>query len=198
MLAFLLDRLLPSCQEAGDRDCMALARVVVASVAAAAHCGDAQATLASELKAALARALALPECADKHARIQALAALVVSVIDACPAPPGAAAANSMVRLLLRRGLVADLARVAHSLDLSSPAMPATVNAVLRPLETLCRIVNQPQALAAVTRASRHKDTAARAPATAPAARPQGTAVRTGEHTHRGTQLTLIPRRNEQY
>ena len=52
--------------------------------------------------------------------------------------------NNMVRLLLKRGVVTDLARIPHSLDLSSPSMVNTVNAALKPLETLSRIVNQPQ------------------------------------------------------
>ncbi|CAN8025340.1 unnamed protein product, partial [Ixodes persulcatus] len=51
--------------------------------------------------------------------------------------------NNMVRVLLRRGLVTDLARIPHSLDLSSPHMAATVNSALKPLETLSRIVNLP-------------------------------------------------------
>ena len=34
----------------------------------------------------------------------------------------------------------------YSLDLSSPNVAATVNAVLKPLETLSRIVNQPTGL----------------------------------------------------
>ena len=49
----------------------------------------------------------------------------------------------MVKLLIRKGLVTDLARVPHSLDLSSPYMAATVNAALKPLETLSRAVNMP-------------------------------------------------------
>lgn len=53
--------------------------------------------------------------------------------------------NNMVKVLLKKGLVTDLARVTHSLDLSSPSMANTVNSALKPLETLSRIVNQPQA-----------------------------------------------------
>ena len=54
--------------------------------------------------------------------------------------------NNMVRIMIKKGVVSDLARVPHSLDLSSPNVATTVNAVLRPLETLSRIVNQPSAL----------------------------------------------------
>lgn len=51
--------------------------------------------------------------------------------------------NIITRLLLRKGLVTDLARVPHSLDLSSPNMASTINSALKPLETLSRIVNHP-------------------------------------------------------
>lgn len=52
----------------------------------------------------------------------------------------------MVKVMLKKGIINDLARVTHSLDLSSPNVAATVNAVLKPLETLSRIVNQPTGL----------------------------------------------------
>ncbi len=45
--------------------------------------------------------------------------------------------------LLKFASVSDLARVPHALDLSSPNMAASVNAALKPLETLSKIVNQP-------------------------------------------------------
>jgi len=51
--------------------------------------------------------------------------------------------NNMVRVLLKKGLVNDLARIPHCLDLSSPRMAVTMNIALKPLETLSRIVNQP-------------------------------------------------------
>ena len=50
--------------------------------------------------------------------------------------------NNIVKNLLKRGLVTDLARIPYSLDLSSPYVAATINAVLKPLETLSRSVNQ--------------------------------------------------------
>jgi E3 ubiquitin-protein ligase HUWE1 len=76
VLAFVLDCLLPQCQSAGDRDCPALARVFVASLASCNHSPDAQLTLVSEVKAALQRALALLESSEKHAKIQALTGII--------------------------------------------------------------------------------------------------------------------------
>ena len=51
--------------------------------------------------------------------------------------------NQVVRLLIRKNVVVDLTRICHSLDLSSSQMAATINAVLKPLEVISRIVNQP-------------------------------------------------------
>ena len=53
--------------------------------------------------------------------------------------------NNVVKFMLERGLVNDLARIPHSLDLSSPLMAITVNAALKPLEALSRIVYLPPA-----------------------------------------------------
>ncbi|XP_076447673.1 E3 ubiquitin-protein ligase HUWE1-like isoform X2 [Babylonia areolata] len=153
LLAFVLDQLLPQCQTAGDKDCPALARVFLASIASCNHCPEAQTTLVSEVKAALQRALGLPESAEKHSRVQALVGIISTIMEACPTPSGSisnsmfknqqAQGNVMVKLLIRKGLVIDLARVPHSLDLSSPYMAATVNAALKPLETLSRAHNMP-------------------------------------------------------
>lgn len=51
--------------------------------------------------------------------------------------------NQVVRLLIRKNVIVDLTRISHSLDLSSPQMAATINAALKPLEVISRIVNQP-------------------------------------------------------
>ncbi|XP_070192440.1 E3 ubiquitin-protein ligase HUWE1-like isoform X3 [Littorina saxatilis] len=153
LLAFVLDQLLPQCQTAGDKDCPALARVFLASIASCTHCPEAQTTLVSEVKAALQRALALAESSEKHSRVQAMMGIISTIIEACPNPAGSvpssvfknqqAQGNVMIKLLIRKGIVTDLARVPHSLDLSSPYMAATVNAALKPLETLSRAVNMP-------------------------------------------------------
>ena len=58
--------------------------------------------------------------------------------------------------MLKKGIITDLARVTHSLDLSSPNVAATVNAVLKPLETLSKIVNQPTGLTGSQRGAKAK------------------------------------------
>lgn len=45
--------------------------------------------------------------------------------------------------MMKKGIITDLARIPHSLDLSSPKMATTINAALKPLETLSRIMSQP-------------------------------------------------------
>lgn len=68
VLAFVLDHLLPHTQNAEDKDTPALARLFLASLAAAGSGTDAQVALVNEVKAALGRALAMTESTEKHAR----------------------------------------------------------------------------------------------------------------------------------
>ena len=160
-LAFILDSFLPPTQTIGDNDCPALSRVLFAALASATHTPEVQQSLVNEVKSALHRALLLSESNEKHARIQSITALITTMIESCPSPAGATLQqtnqgsmrnqntlmNGIVKNLLRKGLVTDLARVTHSLDLSSPNMANTVNAALKPLETLSRIVNIPPQMA---------------------------------------------------
>lgn len=68
VLAFVLDHLLPHSQNAEDKDTPALARLFLASLAAAGSGTEAQVALVNEVKAALGRALAMAESTEKHAR----------------------------------------------------------------------------------------------------------------------------------
>ncbi|KAF8790741.1 E3 ubiquitin-protein ligase HUWE1 like protein [Argiope bruennichi] len=153
-LAFILDNLLHNNQTAGDKETPALARVLIAAIASCNHSVEAQTSLVNEVRLALLRALSLPESSEKHARIQALTGLISTMIESCPSTSsqnqlGGCALrsqtpmNNIVKILLRKGIVVDLARIPHYLDLSSPHMAATVNSALKPLETLSRIVNMP-------------------------------------------------------
>ncbi|GCB69809.1 hypothetical protein scyTo_0012493 [Scyliorhinus torazame] len=156
VLAFVLDHLLPQTQNVGDKDTPALARLFLASLAAATQSTEAQAALVNEVKAALSRALAMVESTEKHARLQAVMCIISTIMESCPSTSSFYSSNAVktqhngmnniIRLFLKKGLVNDLARVPHSLDLSSPNMANTVNAALKPLETLSRIVNQPSSL----------------------------------------------------
>uniref|UniRef100_A0A8C3HWB1 E3 ubiquitin-protein ligase HUWE1 n=1 Tax=Chrysemys picta bellii TaxID=8478 RepID=A0A8C3HWB1_CHRPI len=128
VLAFVLDHLLPHTQNAEDKDTPALARLFLASLAAAGSGTDAQVALVNEVKAALGRALAMAESTEKHARLQAVMCIISTIMESCPSTSSfysSAAAktqhngmNNIIRLFLKKGLVSDLARVPHSLDLS--------------------------------------------------------------------------------
>ncbi|KAG7210750.1 hypothetical protein KM043_012246 [Ampulex compressa] len=160
-LAFLLDKLLPMLPEnSGDRQCSGMARMLIAAIASCNHSPDVQTTLVTEVKAALTRTLALPECSEKHAQLQLLIGLISTMIDSCPPTSHSQLraslknhqynnVNYIVRIMLRKGIITDLAKIPHSLDLSSPNMASTINAALKPLETLSRIINQPMPPGAV-------------------------------------------------
>ena len=154
-LAFLLDELLVS--KTSDKEISNLIKTLVAALASCNHSPEAQSTLVVEVKGALSRALALQESAEKHAKIQALAGLICTMIESCPATqsqnnpmalyrPVQFNMNNMVKVMLKKGIITDLARVTHSMDLSSPNVSASINAVLKPLETLTRSVNQPHSV----------------------------------------------------
>ncbi|XP_043493606.1 E3 ubiquitin-protein ligase HUWE1 [Polistes fuscatus] len=152
-LAFLLDKLLPMLPEnSSDRQCNNMARTLIAAIASCNHSPDVQTTLVTEVKAALTRTLALPESGEKHSQLQLLIGLISTMIDSCPLTPQLRASlkihqynnvNYIVRIMLKKGIITDLAKIPHSLDLSSPHMAGTINAALKPLETLSRIINQP-------------------------------------------------------
>lgn len=156
-LAFILDNILPKTQTHSDRDGPSLAGIFLASLAACNHCVEAQIAVVNEVKASLNRASSFPESCEKHARLQSLADIIGTMIDWCPAvsPQQSGArhnntaaqqqqlSNNIVRLFVRKGLVTDLAKIPHSLDLSAPHMSSTINAILKPLETLSRFVNLP-------------------------------------------------------
>ena len=151
-LAFILDELLT---DTTDKECCNLVRMLVAAIASCNHAPEAQTSLVTEVKNALSRALALPECTNKHSKIQALTGLISTMIDSCPPSAGTVATpfkqpgvniNNIVKCMLKKGVITDLARVPHALDLSSPGMATSVNAAMKPLETLSKLVNQPTSL----------------------------------------------------
>ena len=151
-LAFLFDKILPVVEGISDRDCSMICRNLISGIASCNHSPEAQATLVNEVKAALIRALIMPESADKHTRIQHITGIILNMIEQCPpvqqvriinAQPINARVNNIARLMLRKGIFTDLSRVPHCLDMSSPNFPITINSMLKPMECLSKIVNQP-------------------------------------------------------
>jgi hypothetical protein len=151
VLSYILDYLLimpPSPTDSpseisstGSSDTASLARILLVTISAVQHSPDAHALLVNEVKAAFHRSLSMMECPTKHARIQALASLLSGMIEPSPPMGGTPAMTNVHKLLLRKGVLSDLARITHSLDLSSPSMANTINAVLKTLESLTFLVN---------------------------------------------------------
>ena len=88
----------------------------------------------------------LPESLVKHQRVRALAGLLGQIVE--PQTQSGFSSRStinptqFVRMLIRKGFITDLSKALHCLDLSSPSLTTTVNAILKPLECLTKIVTQ--------------------------------------------------------
>ena len=123
----------------------ALSRTLLAVIGSCSLLPEVQNSLIAELKASLARALNLQESKLKHSRLQALFNLVLTIIESTSPQSGNPAANAsklnFIRLLIRKGLINDLAKTPHSLDLSSPYLVSTVNSMLKPLEKLTSLAH---------------------------------------------------------
>lgn len=150
-LAFILDKLLPATELTTDREVTSMSRALIAALASCSDQPNVQYTVVSEVKAAINRALAMPESADKHSQLQILVGLIPTMIENCPPENSQLLKlhhfqpkrNDIFYIMIRKGLISDLAKLTQYLDLSSPHTIATVNATLKPLETLLRMTNQP-------------------------------------------------------
>lgn len=144
VLAFIFDHLLPASVEqvAKIPPIASLAKTFLQHIATSNHCPDAIAVLVTEFKMAFMRALALVESRLKHNRIRALTGLLSQITDYIMASRGPVNPCHFTRLLIRKGIISDLARAPHSLNLNSPMLTGTVNSILKPLEALTKIVNQ--------------------------------------------------------
>lgn len=106
---------------------------------------------------ALNRAINLPESLDKQNRIQAFASVINTMIETCPPihnsasaqqqqsgfrqPPPQSLVNNMMKIMHKKGLINDLARVPLYMDLSSSKCIDTINTILKPLETMTKTLN---------------------------------------------------------
>jgi E3 ubiquitin-protein ligase HUWE1 len=157
-LAFLLDNLLAANQTFGDKDCPSLCRLLIVALASCNHCLDSQNALVHEVKQALSRAINLPESNDKHIKIQAFASIINTMIETCPPiqnqvqqqqngmrnqnqPLNTNNVNNMMKIMHKKGLINDLARVPLYMDLSCAKCIETLNTILKPLETMTKTLN---------------------------------------------------------
>lgn len=152
-LAFILDTLLPSTEQNPDRDCSAGARMLIAALSAATDSQVTQYTVVTEVRAAIVRALSWPEVPEKHQQLQLLTALIPTMIENCPPDNPALMRlhqhqprrNDIFNIMVRKGLIGDLANITQNLDLSSPHTVVTIGTALKSLEQLLRMSNQPVA-----------------------------------------------------
>uniref|UniRef100_A0A915HRR2 Uncharacterized protein n=1 Tax=Romanomermis culicivorax TaxID=13658 RepID=A0A915HRR2_ROMCU len=163
-LAFFLDHLLVA-GNGYDAETIYGVRAVVATLSASNHCEEAQGILVTEIKTALQRALTLSESSTKHTRICSLVALITMIKDTCPTvqvttgqnqfknstsgvqqqtpSPTIVRTNNIIKWFIKKKIILDLARIPHSLDISSPHFVNTMNCALKPLEELTRAINAP-------------------------------------------------------
>lgn len=156
-LAFILDNLLPSTEQNPDRECSSGARMLIAALSAS-DLQVTQYTVVTEVRAAILRALTWPEIPEKHAQLQLLTALIPTMIENCPPDQNPALMrlqqhqprrNDIFNIMVRKGLIADLANITQSLDLSSPHTIVTIGTALKALEQLLRMSNQSAAPAPI-------------------------------------------------
>ncbi|XP_055847251.1 E3 ubiquitin-protein ligase HUWE1 isoform X2 [Episyrphus balteatus] len=144
-LSFILDNFLPLKENCQDREVSTMARVLITSLSDCVDQLSIQNTVISEVKSAIQRAINLPECSDKHMRLQVFVGLLPTTIDN-PMPLNKITPhrrNEILLILLRKGIMTDLAKMILHLDLSNPNSVTTLNAVLKPMETLLRLTISP-------------------------------------------------------
>ncbi|CAF5225566.1 unnamed protein product, partial [Rotaria magnacalcarata] len=94
----------------------------------------------------------LPECDEKHMRLQAIANIINAIIKSSSASQqeqhrvSQLINNNMITVMYKHGLINDLAKMIHSIELSSSKLVDTVNAVLKPMEILSHAINHATSL----------------------------------------------------
>lgn len=164
-ISFILDNMLFSPKKSSDKEspCVSLSIMLLTSVGSVSFSTEVHQTLIVEIKNSLNRAVLLPESYEKHAKIQALSTLIMTIVESSPLFISQnifsrshinVNSNSLIKLLLKKGILCDLAKVIQSLDLSSPFMKNTVNSILKTLEFLSKILNSPHNICTKNRSNR--------------------------------------------
>ena len=146
ILAFILDHLLPASYTQGTSasNVSKLAKAFLQCLATTTLPMDALMVFVNEFRAAFSRSLILPESQLKHFRIRAMAGLLAHIVDpqAVNISPRAVNPSQFVRMLIRKGVITDLSKAIHSLELGSPLLMVTMNSLLKPLESMTKIITQ--------------------------------------------------------
>lgn len=155
-LAFVMEYLLPPDPSATSIPNISRQSKNFLQYIAMSSVSSAQSVFVHEFKNCFAHALLLPESLVKHNWLRSLANLLSAILD----KQNSSSARTAARMLVRKGIITDLARAVHCLDLNSSHLVSTVNTVLKPLESLTRFVNQVSALHHKQSSSDGKATAA--------------------------------------
>lgn len=141
-LAFVMEYLLPPDPSATSIPNISRQSKNFLQYIAMSSVSNAQSVFVHEFKNCFAHALLLPESLVKHNWLRSLSNLLSAILD----KQNSLSARTAARMLVRKGIITDLARAVHCLDLNSSHLVSTVNTVLKPLESLTRFVNQVSAM----------------------------------------------------
>jgi len=141
-LAFVMEHLLPPDPSATSISNVSKQSKTFLQYMAMSSVSTAQLMFVNEFKNCFAHALLLPESSVKHNWLRSLANLLSAILD----KQSSLSARTAARMLVRKGIITDLARAVHCLDLNSSHLVSTVNTILKPLESLTKFVNQVSAL----------------------------------------------------
>ncbi|CAF4372550.1 unnamed protein product, partial [Rotaria magnacalcarata] len=155
VLSYILEHLLPGTntqQFEYDKDLPALCRLFLIALAACNHCLESQISFVNEVKMSLNKISVLPECDEKHMRLQAIANIINAIIRSSSASQqeqhrvSQLINNNMIKIMYKHGLINDLAKMIYSIELSSSKLVDTVNGVLKPMEILSHAINHATSL----------------------------------------------------
>ena len=151
-LSFILDRMFHINDANMDRDCPAMAQSLISAIASS-DVTQAQETVVQEVKLALQRALNEPETNEKHLHIEGLATLIPAMIENnggngennqfFKSNNHSQLRHNIFYIMLEKGIITDIARAVQFLELGGPNTTATINSLLKPLEMLLRLTNEP-------------------------------------------------------
>lgn len=152
-LSFILDKMFHISDANMDRECPTMAQNLISAIASS-DVTQAQETVVQEVKLALQRALNETESTEKHLHIEGLATLIPAMIDSNTTGNTETnqffktSGNNQVRhnifyIMVEKGIITDIARAAQYLELGGPNTIATLNHLMKPLEMLLRLTNEP-------------------------------------------------------
>lgn len=151
-LSFILDKMFHFNDGSMDRECPAMAQSLISAIASS-DVTQAQETVVQEVKLALQRALNEPETNEKHLHIEGLATLIPAMIENnggngdnnqfFKTNNHSQLRHNIFYIMLEKGIITDIARAIQYLELGGPNTTSTINHLLKPLEMLLRLTNEP-------------------------------------------------------